>query len=405
MSVGRFRPSSNLLLLALLAGVATACSLDTRATAAANPPDAGPGEHGGSAAGGSGVGGHGGGGGTSGGSSGGSAGSGATGGGPDGGFAGSENCLDGKDNDSNGFVDCGDPACASAGYTCQPGPPKGWQGYFRTAGDAFDTTASPPVCPDGNPPIKYRAEPAPSTCTPCTCGALTGACAPARIDCAENTDCSGATDWTAKFQSCSQIGYPSSLSCRLEPASPSGSGTCPPSGGELSVKEPWGRWLYVCGGPNTAGGGCVPDQACAAPGAGAYSGSVCIRKAGEQKCPAGWGTRLLGYTGGTDTRGCSACSCKPVASSFTCSGGAYTFYDHNSCDCAWWQYCAKNKVVDSTQCVDLSNLLSPSAADVNGDWGGNYTSTPSASGGSCTPSGGQPTGGIDKTGAMTYCCL
>ncbi len=400
MSVGRFRSLSRLLLAALVAAGAPACSLDTNATSTGSSTglDGGPG--GGGAAGGAGGGGHGG---TSG--TGGSSGTGAVGGAPDGGSAGQENCFDQKDNNGDGFVDCGDPACQTAGYTCKKSPPSGWEGYFRTAGDPFDTTNTPPSCPDGSPPEKYLSNPGSTACTPCTCGALTGACSAARIDCSQNKDCNGATDWSAKFQSCSQVGYPSELSCRLEAPAPASGGSCPPSGGELSVKQPWGRWLYACGAPRTTGGGCVLGQSCAAPGSGAYSGSVCIRKAGEQSCPPGWSTRLVGYQDATDTRGCAACTCTPVQSGIVCSPGEYTFYDHHVCKCGSYPVCQGNKVVNSTSCVDVSNLLDWSLTDNKGDWGGQYTKAPAVVAGTCTPSGGQPTGSIQTTGAVTYCCL
>lgn len=336
--------------------------------------------------------------------SGGSAGDAATGGTANGGYAGQENCLDGKDNDNNNYVDCADPACSKAGYTCQTSPPSGWQGYFRTAGDAFNTTSAPPTCPDGSQPATYKSSPSPPTCTPCTCGALSGACDPARIDCAQNANCSGATDWSSQFQSCTQVGHPSSLSCKLEPATLSAGASCPPSGGELTAPSTFTRWLYACGGANRAGGGCASGQSCAAPATGPYSDSVCISKAGEQTCPAGWNTRLVGYVGATDTRGCTACTCTLPAASAVCTGGAYTFYDHSICGCGLFVTCSSNKVVDSTNCVDVSSLLDPSPTDTSGDWGGNYTQAPKLVNASCTPSGGQPTGSIQTTGAVTFCC-
>ncbi len=406
MSAGHLRLSFCLFLGALAATGAAACSLDTSASGTGSGFDSGPGGVGatgntggqidtdGSVGGGGidGVGGVGGGG--------------AVGGAPAGGTAGQENCFDNVDNDNNAYIDCADPACKSAGYTCEKSPPAGWQAYFRTAGEPFSTTNTPPACPDGSPPVKYYSDPGTSTCTPCKCGSFVATCPPTRIDCSENTDCNGATDWSARFQSCSQSGHPSALSCRLEPPATTGSGSCPASGGQLTQAAAWGRWLYVCGAPNTVGGGCTPGKSCAAPTTGAYSGSICVRKAGEQTCPPGWSTRLVGYTGGTDNRSCSACTCAGNASSVTCSTGAYTFYDHHTCSCANYVSCGSPKVVDSTNCVDLSGLLDRSYSDPLSDWGGSYTNKPVASGtGTCTPSGGAPTGSFPKTGAMTYCCL
>jgi len=328
------------------------------------------------------------------------------GGAPSGGSAGDENCFDKKDNDENGFVDCGDPACQKAGYTCQKSPPAGWQGYFHTSGDPFDTTNTPPSCPDGSPPLKYRANPVDASCTPCSCGALTGTtCGPPHLLCTTgSTSCIGATDWTSKFQSCTQVGSPSTLSCRMTPVAATSPGTCTPSGGKLADTALFGRWLYVCGAPRTTGGGCIQGQSCAAPGSGAYSGAVCIRQTGEHACPTGWSTQQVGYENGTDTRSCSACSCAPVASSVTCTTGAFTFYDHNDCTCKWHAVCHSEKQVNSANCVDVSNLLDKNLFN-NPDWGGKYTAAPAPNGGTCTPSGGQPSGSVQTTGAVTYCCL
>lgn len=398
MSSGWFRLSYRLLPAVLVAASAPACSLDTHATGAGSvqQPDGGAGAAGASGGAGGGRGGS---------SGGGGGGTGAVGGAPDGGAAGQENCFDHKDNDENGFVDCGDPACQSAGYNCQKSPPSGWEGYFRTAGDDFNTTAPPPTCPDGSQPVKYRSKPVPASCSQCTCGAMQGTtCGPGHVFCSSSsTDCSGATDWSAQFQGCHQAGTPGHLSCRMQPVPPTSVGTCTPSGGELENHDLWARWLYVCGAPRAHGGGCVPGQSCAASGTGSYAGTVCIRKAGEQSCPSGWSTRLVGYEDGTDTRSCTPCSCTPVASSVKCSYGEYTFYDHSDCTCDWHLICDSSKHVNSFSCVDVSGLL---GTPVGGyDWGGKYTKEPAPTAGMCTPSGGQPTGDIQTTGAVTYCCL
>lgn len=398
MSAGRFRPFSRLLVFALAAIAGGACSLNTQATGASGEHEGGPGPGGGAGTAGGAVGG----GGSDAGGSSGNGGTGALGGAPDGGNAGAENCLDGKDNDGNGYIDCADSACSSAGYTCEPSPPPGWQGYFRAAGAAYDTTTPPPTCPNGSPPVKLPSEPVPASCSQCTCGAMQGAtCGQAHLLCSNSTDCSGsATDLSSQLQSCSQAGSPSQMSCRMQAVQVTGVGTCTPSGGQLQATDMWARWLYVCGAPGTVGGGCVPGKSCAAPGGGAYSGTVCIRKSGEQNCPPGWTTKMTGYQDGTDARGCTPCACKPDAASVACSTGQYTFYDHGDCSAcqAWQLLCQSRENVHSTACVDVSNIASGTS------WGAQRTADPAPAGGTCTPSGGAPTGSVQTTGAVTYCC-
>ncbi len=396
MSAVRFRPLSRLVVFALVAVAGGACSINTQPTGATSEYDGGAGSGGHAGTGGGAVGGDGGAG-----NNGGLGGTGALGGAPDAGNAGAENCLDKTDNDGNGYVDCADSACTNAGYQCEPSPPAGWEGYFRAAGDVYNTTTPPPACPDGSQPTKYKSAPLPASCTQCACGAMQGVtCGQAHLLCSSSTDCSNTTDLTLQFQSCGQAGSPSHMSCHMQPVQATGAGTCAPSGGQLESTDLWGRWLYACGAPGTTGAGCVAGQSCAAPGTGPYSGTVCIRKSGEQDCPAGWSTKLTGYVDGTDTRGCTPCACKPDPTSIACSTGQYTFYDNGDCSsCQWWQaFCVGSKNVNSTSCVDVTAIASGS------DWGAKPTAAPAPTDGACAPSGGTPTGSVKTSGAVTYCC-
>jgi hypothetical protein len=99
---------------------------------------------------------------------------------------------------------------------------------------------------------------------------------------------------------------------------------------------------------------------------------------------------VVAYQTANDDRGCSTCSCN---ASPTCTGGLYTFYDVDQCQ--------NNGTdapipVDDTSCHSLSILLD------NGTWSAQATQP--VAGGTCTPTGGDPVGAVNPTGAMTFCC-
>jgi hypothetical protein len=372
---------------------ASACSIDTQGTGAENNAGGGPGPGvGGSSGSGAGA--------TSGSGAGASAGSGASGAGG----TGPENCLDGKDNDGNDLVDCADPACKS-GYECDPAVPSGWQGYYRLFGQTNDASAQPPIpCPDGSQPTRMYTNPAAAACSQCQCGAVTGAqCSGPNISCSTTArDCGGAADWTANIpdSNCHKNGNPTLLSCEVPQSTVTNPGTCAPSGGTYTnASHEFDDLVDVCGGTQ-AGGGCSTGAACVPRASGEYAAYLCIQKAGDStqvpNCPAGWGTKpfIVAYQSGVDQRGCSPCQCTPTGES--CNAAAYTFYDES--DCTTCSVGCDNPITVSTACQDVTELLDGNT------WSAKLTVAPSLVGGSCAPSGGQPTGSVQGQGAMTFCC-
>ena len=94
------------------------------------------------------------------------AGGGASGGGGAGGAPAGEQCLNGLDDDDDGFIDCEDPECESV--TCVEIPP-GWLGPIMlspTCGGDFSDPISELVTAVSAPP---------AACT-CSCGAPVNAC-------------------------------------------------------------------------------------------------------------------------------------------------------------------------------------------------------------------------------------
>lgn len=365
--IGR-RVALSLALVSLCVG--SACSLETQGTGVQNSAAGAP-------------------------SSGGNGGNGGVSGMNTGGGSGSENCLDGKDNNGNNLIDCADPACQS-GFECAPPVPGGWQGYYRLFQQKNNAAAlAPSACPDGSQPTRMFTTPAQASCSQCQCGALTGAqCRSAQLQCTIKVqDCSsGLQDWTAAVpdgNSCYKNGKPNVLSCQSNSPPVANSGSCQPSGGTYqNQKHLFDGLVDVCN-RSPSGGGCSPGQACVQRTTGTYAGALCIRSDGDVKCPSSWATtRIVAYQSGVDQRGCTPCRCT-TDSSESCSPAAYTFFDYDGC------YGTQISVTGG--CVDLSSLV-----DL-GTWGARLTSAPVVTG-SCTVSGGNSTGSVQVQGTATFCC-
>jgi hypothetical protein len=158
----------------------------------------------------------------------------------------------------------------------------------------------------------------------------------------------------------------------------------------FSNKEPWGSEVNACPVKQT-GGGCGDGQACAPKAPDGSAQSACFKLTGAKQCPAGFSTVINAFTSGTDSRGCSDCSCSDPATA--CSGGAYTFYDLSDCT----SVNADPPInVASNNCTNVSSLLDQSS------WSVAYKA-PTASG-KCQASGGQPTGEMKTDGPVTFCC-
>jgi hypothetical protein len=209
--------------------------------------------------------------------------------------------------------------------------------------------------------------------------------------------CGGtAADWSGPFANgaCQKptnlLGNAFSLSCRLDgQATVTQTGSCQPSVSDFQNKETWGGKIAACA--TTAGGGCGQGSACV-PKSPTPTQSLCIRKDGEEACPAGFAATTVGYKGGTDTRGCEPCSCESNA---TCTGGTYAFLDNDNCQPPGTGN-SQNVNIDNATCRNVSNQLD------FGSW--SVQANPPMPGGSCAPSGGQPTGAVMPDGAVTFCC-
>ncbi|MDI1448008.1 hypothetical protein [Polyangium sp. 6x1] len=309
------------------------------------------------------------------------------------GTTGSENCLDGADNDDDGDVDCADDDC-TAGFACVDEAPSGWSYAWTAEGDA-----APGACANGSAPEALFTDPAGAAeCSACTCGDVQGAaCSMPGLQCYPNlTMCLGGGDnWSGAFQNgatCAKptnlLGFAGALACRLNGAATVTSpGSCPPSVSELQNKEPFAGKITACAA-KTSNGGCGAGSACAPKPAATES--LCIRQEGEHACPDGF-SQVVSYKSAADTRACSACTCEAGT---TCAGGLYRFHDLDNCVAEGAS--TAPIALDSDTCRNVTGQLDSNSWSIE--------AVPATPSGNCTAKGGQPTGELTPEGAVTFCC-
>jgi hypothetical protein len=290
-------------------------------------------------------------------------------------------------------VDCTDPVCTKAGYTCTPTVPAGWQGPAVL----YTGTTPPPDCgvfwaqsPIATAGIGVTAPPA--TCATCTCGAPSGdGCAPtAQVELPDSANCVGGPVFNpAVSGGCLSLGFTPTLSLRAGPLLATG-GSCAAAGGKPTVVPPTFTTQVGLCAPETTGGGCTAGV-CVPMAPSGYGAGVCIYQDGDVACPTGpYPTKTLLYTGFDDTRSCSSCACG-APSGGTCPATLNTYiYDPQYSACA---LTGPSYPADGT-CISESNEFSGIVLLQAGG----------PSGGACAASGGSPTGTATAAMPVTVCC-
>jgi hypothetical protein len=287
---------------------------------------------------------------------------------------GPEICGDGVDNDCNAKTDCADPACASR-YACVTGLPADWQAV------AFAEGARPP-CPDGfGAGVDVRtvqgAAGAPS-CT-CDCG---GSCSAGSVGLAfgRTASCGDSSASLAVTSGCGRLGTDAFTvaSSAYVKVTPPTTPTCNanPSATVTPLRD--GR---VCSPTGKAAGGCSAASSCLPVVGAGYQ--LCVEKSGDNPCPSGFPSARRAGTSATDTRTCSACSCKasPCAVEVTL---------HEASGCGT----AELTALSSAGCAQGSNNAAFTARG--------YETR--VSGGCETASAPTPGGSLTLQGQSTICC-
>jgi hypothetical protein len=347
----------------------------------------------------------------------------STGGGSGGEMGNPENCTNGVDDDGDGAADCQDMKCGD--HTCVTAVPMGWTGPFALyAGVPEDDPGCPPEFPSATPYLgKNDFLNTPAVCT-CTCGPAQGqtcgtldsiqistgdkpcgmapycigdfSAPPAGWDGSCHNDgffAGGQTTCGVVGQGCStQTGQPCMVSVTASGVNATG-GTCSPNPVQIQTPEVLYATLgRACGDAPTTGAGCNVGQICLPRPAVPFEPGLCISSEGDVSCPAGPFTqRHVFYGDVMDDRSCmDDCSCG-AASGGTCPTTITLYGSTQTGTCT-------GAVVSlpAGTCANLQN--NPTLA------GRTATQPGAPQGGTCTASGGIPTGGTTPISPTTFCC-
>jgi hypothetical protein len=161
-------------------------------------------------------------------------------------------------------------------------------------------------------------------------------------------------------------------------------GPCVPSGTVKVTPSTWGASRKFCSA-GSVGGGCSPGYVCVPKAAPNH----CVMALGTKACPAGYTKDPdAWYTGFTDTRSCSACSCGTQTPG-SCAPLQVAFYIGATTTC--------------TAGINHGLQSNTKACNFNAsDGSAGFTGTPTAP--VCPPVSTQ-SGALTPTGAQTLCCF
>jgi len=306
------------------------------------------------------------------------------------GAGGSEDCLNGVDDDGDSLIDCQDLDCA-AGFHCLPlESPDGWgYGWLRSL--------PADQCP-AETPVSYELYDlgdlnAPPAACGCSCTSPTGVECVSALDCWTGQQCTGPAAHSFSIEpTCSLPGLVDlEFACTASPPSPEGGSCNPGSVVENVPPVSWPSTKSVCMvGPKV--GVCSDTMACV-PKLGDLK-ELCLVYSGNVGCPPGSDKELL-YDGSiTDTRGCSGCTCgQPSGGSCACSTNPCGVSLHTQNDCLGGLVTfvpANGSCIGGTHAEALLAAVMSPLQLVNS--------------GSC-PGVSTPTGSVAaEQGAITLCC-
>lgn len=148
----------------------------------------------------------------------------------------------------------------------------------------------------------------------------------------------------------------------------------------------WGRTVRQC---KLSPKGCGAGQVCV-PHVVPDGFDLCRHVSGNKGCPPGYYSEpSVLYLGVNDARGCEACECGSPQGA-QCKAYVSVYED---------SACSSPVVQTMVSIVPLCLDITPGSALASAD-AAMITDVP----GSCTPSGGEPTGDVEPTGPVTICC-
>ncbi len=278
--------------------------------------------------------------------------------------------------------------CASLGKQCMGSAPAGWQGPVVV--DDSKGAASPcggdfPTSVLSTDVVFADLEPGTSSCA-CDCQPPTNAsCSAAKvsghIDASCNTSPLGQQNWSLSGSGCFTIPGSICLTTNLKVQASLQNADCTVQEDHTLPTPTWGTEIRACAG--STAGVCGETETCLPPApAGA---KVCIYAPGDAACPAtGYVQKQVFHEGFSDTRSCSACSCG--APQGDCSASKVDVYAGSS-GCTG-SVTSSNKVGSCKKTSVCSLKYSEAKPNIT-----------------CSPSSSTLSGGVEATGALTFCCM
>jgi hypothetical protein len=300
-----------------------------------------------------------------------------------------EDCANGKDDNCDGKIDCADPLCQGAGYSCvAPSPGNGWQGpvaWFNQAGDTIPSCAGVYATQGAG---GHSAINAPAAQCSCGCTGPTNVqCNQVSVNYYTDTNCQtsfGGAGLPANF--CVSTGGSSVQSVKGVESATAFNGNCGSNPSKTVPAISWGQSESVCSYNGVSDtGGCTNSDLCMqAPPSGANA-KACIWQNGDIACPgAPYTQKTVFYTSVDDQRNCGTCTC--TASAGTCDA-QITVYNQPSCPGGGLLG------IQSDGTCHQFNAYSAIAGAI------------STNPGTCGANGtGGPTGSASATGPVTVCC-
>jgi hypothetical protein len=284
------------------------------------------------------------------------------------------------------------PLHCGGAFQCIPAVPVGWSGPT----DLYLGAAAAPACPGLSTDSFDGMEGLQAPAASCDC-----ACGPPLVT------CGGASLSTAIVKTCSPscaITTPVLDTCFTAPADcvttvPGATGTfqtltvsvksgsCSPQSTVGIPSVSWKSYARTCASPlGSAQGDCPTGQVCARTPSDPFQPVACIVQTGAKSCPAdGYTQPHVEFTGLSDTRNCTACTCGAPANE-ECTGTLYAYAGTTNGTCG-----GMPDTYDPAVCVPTNSQSDMRVRAVG-------------SGGACAASAGTPTGTATPTGTTTICC-
>jgi hypothetical protein len=290
--------------------------------------------------------------------------------------------------DSSASIDASVGADAPAGdaaCTCVEQPPASWQGPAAV----WEGSGAPPECtgPYGQRVLDAfsDAAAAPATCT-CACAAPAGATCSTSVPATVFSDhtCTTPCDTVVLTAgTCPDVQGTCVNVFGIAGAVQATGGACAPQATKQVPGWSWSGAMRACEPASPVAPACAAGQVCLPTPPPPMNPRPCIFASGDVPCPTGtYSVRHVFFGTASDSRGCTACSCSP-ATGVTCPATVQQGCGQTGPTFALPTTCAS---VDDPGSVELTSVAAPT-------------------GGSCTPSGGQPTGSLVPAEPTTVCCM